>query len=141
MKRIKTSRKIKIKIKRTYKNKRNKKTRRRLRGGGEKEKKEQNIKDTFRNMFMNSFKKLQAAIKAGNMERVNEVTEIFKNGFKSNQIGINTLIPITTNSIPIDKYNYSQSVTPLIAFVPSLVVIFDNIDDFIIRKAFIKNFL
>ena len=121
-------------------NKRNKKTRR-LRGGGEKEKKEQFIKDNFRNMFMNSFKKLQYAIKVGNIERVKEVVEIFKNGFKSNQIGINTLIPITTNSIPINKYDYRQSVTPLIAFVPSLVVIFDNIDDFIIRKAFIKNFI
>ena len=143
MKRIKTIKQIKtIKtIKRTHKNKRHTKTRRRLRGGGEKEKKERIIKDNFRSMFMNSFKKLQYAIKTGNMERVKEVTEIFKNGFKSNQIGINTLIPITTNSIPINKYNYSQDVTPLIAFVPSLVVIFDNIDDFITRKAFINNFI
>ena len=145
MKRIKTSKALskpfgKL-IKRTHKNKRNTKTRRRFRGGGEKEQKERIIKDNFRNMFMNSFKKLQYAVKAGNMERVKEVTEIFKNGFKSNQIGINTLIPITTNSIPINKYNYSQSVTPLIAFVPSLVVIFDNIDDFITRKAFINNFI
>lgn len=136
MKRIRT----KKNIKRSNKNKSSKKTRR-IRGGGEKEKKEQTIKDNFRNMFMNSFKKLQAAVKAGNVERVKEVTEIFKNGFKSNQIGINTLIPITNDSIPINKYNYSQRVTPLIAFVPSLVVIFDNIDDFIIRKAFVKNFI
>jgi len=143
MKRIKTKKQLKTskKAKKTYKNKRNSKTRRRLRGGGEKEKKKQIVKDNFRNMFMNSFKKLQAAIKAGNMERVKEVTEIFKNGFKSNQIGINTLIPITTNSIPINKYNYSQSVTPLIAFVPPLVVIFDNIDDFVTRKTFINNFI
>jgi hypothetical protein len=137
MKRIKT----KKNFKKTKLNKRNKKTRRRLRGGGEKEQKERIIKDNFRNMFMNSFKKLQYAVKVGNMERVKEVTEIFKNGFKSNQIGINTLIPITTNSVPINKYDYSQSVTPLIAFVPSLVVIFDNIDDFITRKAFINNFI
>ena len=136
MKRIKT----KKNLKRTKLNKRNKKTRR-LRGGGEKEQKERIIKDNFRNMFMNSFKKLLYAVKAGNMERVKEVTEIFKNGFKSNQIGINTLIPITTNSVPINKYDYSQSGTPLIAFVPSLVVIFDNIDDFITRKAFINNFI
>jgi|Laugresubdmm15sn_1035100.scaffolds.fasta_scaffold10226_1 hypothetical protein len=143
MKRIKTSKQVKKskKVKKTYKNNRNTKTRRRLRGGGEKERKERIIKDNFRNMFMNSFKKLQYAVKAGNMERVKEVVEIFKNGFKSNQIGINTLIPITTNSVPINKYNYSQDVTPLIAFVPSLVVIFDNIDDFITRKAFINNFI
>lgn len=141
MKRNKTIKASRKKFKRTRKNERNKKTRRRLRGGGEKEKKEQFIKDNFRNMFMNSFKKLQYAVKTGNMERVKEVVEIFKNGFKSNQIGINTLIPITTNSVPINKYNYSQDVTPLIAFVPSLVVIFDNIDDFITRKAFINNFI
>jgi hypothetical protein len=137
MKRIKT----KKNLKRTKFNKRNKKTRRRLRGGGEKEKNEQLVKDNFRNMFMNSFKKLQNSIKAENMEKVKEATENFNNGFKSNQIGINTLIPITTNSIPINKYDYSQSVTPLIAFVPSLVVIFDNIDDFITRKVFINNFI
>jgi len=137
MKRIKTNKKLK----KSYKNKGNKKTRRRLRGGGEKERKEQLIKDNFRNMFMNSFKKLQTAVKSGSMEKIRDATEIFKNGFKSNQIGINTLIPITNNSIPINKYNYSQDVTPLIAFVPLLVVIFDNIDDFIIRKTFIKNFI
>ena len=129
------------KLKKSYKNKGNKKTRRRLRGGGEKERKEKLIKDNFRNMFMNSFKKLQTAVKSGSMEKIRDATEIFKNGFKSNQIGINTLIPITNNSIPINKYNYSQDVTPLIAFVPLLVVIFDNIDDFIIRKTFIKNFI
>ena len=144
MKRIKTRKNVKKplktrkNIKGTYKNK---KTRHRLRGGGEKEQKERIVKDNFRNMFMNSFKKLQYAVNTGNMTRVKEVAEIFKNGFKSNQIGINTLIPITTNSIPINKYNYSQDVTPLIAFVPSLVVIFDNIDDFITRKAFINNFI
>ena len=77
MKRIKT----KKNFQRTHKNKKNKRTRR-LRGGGEKEKKDQIIKDNFRNMFMNSFKKLQYAVKAGNMERVKEVVEIFKNGFK-----------------------------------------------------------
>jgi hypothetical protein len=133
MKRIKTKKNFK-------RTKRNKKTRR-LRGGGEKERKEKLIKDNFRNMFMNAFKKLQTAVKSGSMEKIRDATEIFKNGFKSNQIGINTLIPITTNSIPINKYTYSQSGTPLIAFVPLLVVIFDNIDDFITRKTFINNFI
>jgi hypothetical protein len=147
MKRITTmkkniSRKRTVKnIKGTYKNKRNTKTRRRLRGGGQKEQKERIVKDNFRNMFMNSFNKLQASVKSGIMERVQKVPEIFNNGFKSNQIGINTLIPITNGSIPINRYNYKQDVNPLIAFVPLLVVIFDNIDDFIIRKIFIKNFI
>lgn len=141
MKRTKTRKLFGKQTKRTHKNNKNKKTRRRLRGGGEKERNEKIIKDEFRNMFINYFRKLQYAIKSGNMERVEEVVEIFKNGFKSNQIGINTLIPITTNSIPINKYNYKKKNTPLIAFVPLLVVIFDNIDDFIVRKAFIENFI
>lgn len=145
MKRIRTRKYFKRtlknkKSKRTLKNKKNKRTIL-LRGGGEKEQKEKFIKDNFRNMFMNSFKKLQSAVKAGNMERVKEITEIFKNGFKSNQIGINTLIPITNGSIPINKYNNNSVITPLIAFVPCLVVIFDNIDDLIIRKTFITNFI
>jgi hypothetical protein len=146
MKRIKTRKnskrtlKTKSFFKKTLKNKKNYKTTL-LRGGGEKEKKEKFIKDNFRNMFMNSFKKLQVAVKEGNTKRVQEVTEIFKNGFKSNQIGINTLIPITNGSIPINKYNNNSETTPLIAFVPCLVVIFDNIDDFITRKAFITNFI
>jgi hypothetical protein len=141
MKRIKTRKLFGKQIKKTHNNNRNKKTRRRLRGGGEKERNEKIIKDEFRNMFINSFKKLQYAVKAGDMERVKKVVEIFKNGFKSNQIGINTLIPITTNTIPINKYNYNKKNTPLIGFVPLLVIIFDNIDDFIVRKAFVKNFI
>jgi hypothetical protein len=124
----------------TLKNRKNKRTIR-LRGGGIKEKADKKIKVAFRNMFMNSFKKLQAAVKAGNMKRVQEVAEIFNNGFKSNRIGINTLIPITNGSIPIDISNNNYTINPLIAFVPCLVVIFDNIDDLNIRKTFITNFI
>ena len=136
MKRIRTRKHFK----RTLKNRKNKRTRR-LRGGGEKEREEKIIKVEFRRFFLNSFKKLQAAVKAGNMKRVQEVAEIFNNGFKSNRIGINTLIPITNGSIPIDISNNNYDINPLIAFVPCLVVIFDNIDDFITRKAFITNFI
>jgi len=124
----------------TLKNRKNKRTIR-LRGGGIKEKADKKIKVAFRNMFMNSFKKLQVAVKAGNMKRVQEVAEIFNNGFKSNRIGINTLIPITNGSIPIDISNNNYTINPLIAFVPCLVVIFDNIDDLTIRKTFITNFI
>ena len=136
MKRIRTRKHFK----RTLKNRKNKRTRR-LRGGGEKEREEKIIKVEFRRFFLNSFKKLQAAVKAGNMKRVQEVAEIFNNGFKSNRIGINTLIPITNGSIPIDISNNNYSINPLIAFVPCLVVIFDNIDDLIIRKTFINNYI
>ena len=57
MKRIKTRKLFGKQIKKTHNNNRNKKTRRRLRGGGEKERNEKIIKDEFRNMFINSFKK------------------------------------------------------------------------------------
>ena len=68
MKRIKTRKLFGKQIKKTHNNNnRNKKTRRRLRGGGEKERNEKIIKDEFRNMFINSFKKLQYAVKAGDM--------------------------------------------------------------------------
>jgi hypothetical protein len=157
MKRIRTKKyfkrtlKKKKNSKRTLKNRKNKGTLR-LRGGdGEKrkQKKEQDIKDDFRNKFMDFFKDLQSAVKAGELERVQKVTENFNNYFKddeddqngqTNQMGINTLIPITNGSIPINKKDYDSN-TPLIAFVPCLVVIFDNIDDFNIRKAFIKIFI
>ena len=114
---------------------------RKLIGGGEKEKRERLTKDNFRNMFLKAFKKLQDAIKSNDSKKLSDSVDSFKNGFKSNQIGINTLIPVTNDSIPINKYKYNSSETPLIAFVPSLVVIFDNIDDFVTRKILIKSFI
>ena len=111
-----------------------------LRGGTETEKKDKIIMDNFRYMFMNSFTKLQSAIKSNNMIKIKDAIENFKKGFKSNQIGINTLIPITNDTIPIDKYK-KPSETPLITFVPLLVVIFNNIYDSDTRKALTNAFL
>jgi hypothetical protein len=138
MKRVKTKKNRKSISKKQKKY--NKKTRK-LIGSGEKEQKERILKDNFRNMFMKAFKKLQDSIKSGDNKKLTDAVEAFKNGFKSNQISINTLIPVTTNTIPIYKYKYNSSETPIIAFVPSLVVIFDNIDDFIIRKNLITSFI
>jgi hypothetical protein len=146
MKRIRTRKHFKRTLKNrknskgTLKNRKNKRTLL-LRGGGQKEREDKKNKVAFRNFFRNSFKKLQAAVKEGNMKRVQEVAENFNNGFKSNRIGINTLIPITNGSIPIDISNNNYDINPLIAFVPCLVVIFDNIDDFNTRKVFIDNFI
>ena len=138
-----------MKRNKTRKNKRNfskrhkkqyKKTKKII-GGGEKEQRERKLKDDFRSMFMKAFKKLQEAIKSGDNTKLNDAVESFKNGFKSNQLSINTLIPVTTNTIPIYKYKYNSTETPIVAFVPSLVVIFDNIDDFITRKILITSFI
>lgn len=135
MKRIKTRKNLK----RSQKRNKYKKTRTK-RGGGEKERKIQIIKDEFRRIFLNSFNKLQQAIKSTNTEKITEVIEGFKNFLGSNRTRINTLIPVTTNTIPIDKKSNS-SATPIIAFVPLLVVIFDNIENTNIRKDFVQNFI
>jgi hypothetical protein len=53
--------------------------------------------------------------------------------------GINTLIPITTDNMPINKKIYKQSVTPIIGFVPFLCIIIHhlkNVQD--IRRIFIE---
>jgi hypothetical protein len=136
MKRIRTKTRRKT---RTQGKRKTNKTRKH-RGGGEKEQKQRVIKDNFRNMFMKSFKKLIDSIKSGNASQLTAAIESFKNGFKSNQIGINTLIPITNKTIPIYKQNNSAA-TPIIGFVPLLVVIFDNIDDLITRKVLINSFI
>jgi len=137
MKRIRTK---KNKKNITKKNKKCNKTKKR-RGGGEKEEKEKIVKDNFRNMFMKAFKKMQDAVNSKDSQKLNDAVLAFKNGFKSNQMGINTLIPVTNNTIPINKYKYISSETPLLAFVPLLVVIFDNIDDFTTRKILINSFI
>jgi hypothetical protein len=137
MKRVRTK---KYKKSNSKKNLRQRKTRK-LRGGGDKEQKDKIVKDSFRNMFMKAFKKLQDSIKSGDSKKLQDATEAFKNGFKSNQLGINTLIPVTNGTIPIDKYKYTSDTTPIIAFVPLLVVIFDNINDIMTRKILTKSFI
>ena len=90
---------------------------------------------------MKAFKKLQDSIKSGDSKKLQDATEAFKNGFKGNQLGINTLIPVTNGTIPVDKYKYTSDITPIIAFVPLLVVIFDNINDIMTRKILTKSFI
>ena len=123
--------------KKSIKNKYNKTKKKR--GGGEKERKQTIIRDDFRNMFIKAFPKLQIAIKSGDARLLNNAIEFFNNGFRSNQTGINTLIPVTTNTIIISKYNRPASAP--IYFIPPLVVVFENIADQNIRKLFIQNFI
>ena len=116
-------------IRKTKKTRQIRKTRRlRLKGGGETE---IQIRENFRKMFINSFITLQKAInkKPLSLGDINKAIANFKNGFKGNQKGINTLIPVTINTTPIDKYITRKDKTPLIDFVPPLVVIFHNIRD------------
>ena len=138
MKRVRTTKRVRIT--KYKKNCRQRKTKK-IRGGGDKEQKEKIVKDSFRHMFMKAFKKLQDSIKSGNVQKLNDAVDTFKNGFKGNQLGINTLIPVTNGTIPVDKYKYTSDITPIIAFVPLLVVIFDNINDIMTRKILTKSFI
>jgi hypothetical protein len=120
------------------KHKKHRKTRKR-RGGNVKA--NQMVKDNFRNMFMNSFSKMQTAMKTNNEPQLQKAITTLINGLKSNQLGINTLIPVTTNYIPISKQTYSSSTTPIIAFVPSLAILFHHIPNFELQKIFIQQFI
>jgi hypothetical protein len=142
MKRIKTNKNKNRLIRKNITLRKNKSLRKKTlkKGGGEKEKKQYALRDEFRNMFLKAFKKLQDAMKSDNQQQLNKVVELFINGFQSNQTSINTLIPVINNTIPVNKYKQSPG-NPVKYFVPLLVVIFENIDDPIIRKILIKNFI
>lgn len=92
----------------------------------------------FRQMFMNSFSVLQKAFNTGSKENINKAITNFKNGLNGNKNGINTLIPVNNQGIPVDKYTESSGLTSL---VPPLVVIFHNIPDMSIRDAILTAFM
>lgn len=117
----------------------NKKTRKQ-RGSGEKEQRERVIKDKFVNMFLKAYNKLISAIRSKDKRQIEAAITSFKNGFESNRIGINTLIPITNNTTPILKENNS-SITPIIGFVSPLAIFFSNIYEFNILKTLTNFFL
>jgi hypothetical protein len=125
----------KYRIKRLKKHRRTKKL-----VGGEKSE-EQKLKDSFRNMFMNALIKLQEAVRTRDNSKIQKSINGFNNGFSSNQLNINTLIPVTTNNVPINKDTYTTSQTPIVAFVSPLVPIFSNIDDLRIKKSLIASFI
>jgi hypothetical protein len=135
MKRTKTRKNT---SKKRHSKKRYKKTKRFI--GGEKSE-AQKMKDSFRSMFMNALIKLQEAIKTRDKNKIQKAIINFNNGFSSNQLNINTLIPVTTNNIPINKDTYNESETPFYAFVSPLVPIFSNIDDLRIKKPLIASFI
>jgi len=94
--------------------------------GGESE--QQKIKNKFVGMFVNAYNGLITAISKKQQGDIARAITAFDNGFKSNRNGINTLVPVTNNTIPILKEQNSRS-TPILRFVPPLVVLFKNIRD------------
>lgn len=129
----------KYKKKKQRKNGTNKKTKKQ-RGAGQKEREERIIKDKFVKMFLNAYNKLMSAIKSEDKRQIKAAIESFNKGFESNRPGINTLIPITNNMIPIIKENATSS-APVIGFVSPLVIFFSHIDDLNIIKVLTNLFL
>jgi hypothetical protein len=87
---------------------------------------------------MKAIRKLQ---EASNPTQLKESIDAFRNGFKSNQLSINTLIPVTNNMVPINKYTYDDSNTPIVGFVPLLVVVINVTRDLNIIKQIITMFI
>jgi hypothetical protein len=125
---------MKTKRNKTIRNRKKRKSRRkyRKRGGDIRRQREQAMKDNFRNMFMNAFKRMQ-----NNPEQA----QSFVNSLKRHQNVINTLIPVTTNYIPISKQTYSESETPLLALVPMLSILLFHMREPALQKMFIQSFI
>ena len=95
---------------------------RKMTGGEIFTKEEMNFKNAFRSGFMKAFEILKKDSDKG--------VTAFKNLIRDNPLGINTLIPLTNNMVPV----YKRNSPGIIAFAPLLVVIFENIDDPSIKK-------
>jgi hypothetical protein len=135
VKTVKKRRKIPNKNK--YLSKKNKKKHKHYSFGGS----NQN-RDNFRTMFIKNLNKLKYAIER-EPTKINALLSDFKRGFENNRLGINYLIfSNTTNFKPLDKYTYSMEEYPDSnnAFLPCLVLIFENITDNNIRIKLINYF-
>jgi len=100
---------------------------------------QQDIKQRFRNTFINLFNKIKTAIESKNKDKINTSIVNFYDSFSSNRTGINTLIPVNNNNYPINKIpslnsdNFEEDKL-IYNFVPLLVVIYQNINDIKIKK-------
>lgn len=108
---------------------------------------QQEIKQRFRNTFINLFNRLKLAIESNDIIKIDNAVESFQYGFSSNRSGINTLIPVKNNNLPINKVPYVAGENSIDAdkiimnFVPLLVIIFEHIDDFNIKKQITKFYI
>jgi len=101
-------------------------------------------RDKFRKMFISNFTNLKKAIDSNDKTKIEESLNNFRSGFRNQKMGINNRILATTNTFqPIDKTAYSLQETVNIALFPSLVILYESIQDTKIRKKitelFIKN--
>ena len=108
---------------------------------------QQEIKQRFRNTFINLFNRLKLAIESNDKIKIDNAVESFQDGFTSNRSGINTLIPVKDNNLPINKVpsvageEMADADKIIINIVPLLVIIFEHIGDFNIKKQITKFYL
>jgi hypothetical protein len=96
-------------------------------------------RDDFRSMFNNTFHVIYKMQTDPEPSKYEESIRELMRSMKRLKTGINTLIPITNDYMPLNKKIYKQSVTPLIGFVPFLCIIIrhlKNVQD--IRRIFIE---
>jgi hypothetical protein len=96
-------------------------------------------RDDFRSMFNNTFHVIYKTQTDPEPSKYEESVKELMRSMKRLKTGINTLIPITADNMPLNKKTYKQSVTPLIGFVPFLCIIIrhlKNVQD--IRRIFIE---
>ena len=96
-------------------------------------------RDDFRSMFNNTFHVIYKTQTDQETSKYEESVKELMRSMKRLKSGINTLIPIAADYMPINKKIYKQSVTPLIGFVPFLCIIIRhliNVQD--VRRIFIE---
>ena len=86
-------------------------------------------RDDFRSMFNNTFHVIYKTQTDQDTSKYEENVKELMRSMKRLKSGINTLIPITADYMPINKKIYKQSVTPLIGFVPFLCVIIRHLNN------------
>ena len=107
---------------------------------------QQEIKQRSRNTFINLFNRLKLATDSNDTVKIDDVLFRFPDVLSSNRNGINTLIPVRDNNLPINKLpstgnieedkeeETSSIVSPSIKnFVPFLVIIYEHINDLNIK--------
>ena len=74
-------------------------------------------RDDFRSMFNNTFHVIYKTQTDPEPSKYEESVKELMRSMKRLRTGINTLIPITVDYMPLNKKTYKQSVTPLIGFI------------------------
>jgi hypothetical protein len=96
-------------------------------------------RDDFRSMFNNMFHVIYRTQPDPDPSKYEDGVKELIRSMKRLNSGINTLIPITVDYMPLNKKTYKQSVTPITGFVPLLCIIIrhlNNVQD--VRRIFIE---